>query len=219
MTDIIKLTLSLTLIACAAALLIAITNSKTKDRIADQQSQTQDEALARIMPAGASITENTFFNVKSGDTLSYWIGCGSEDTTYAFKVATRGYSSTLTCLVATNKAGIIAGLTIMDQSETPGLGSRVQEKLSKKYLWNGLFGPKEDTAPWFTEQFKSVSLVKPITIEKSQGEWHQLTDAAKKILQEKNAVTAITGSTISTRAVTSGLTTTALEYLKEVQGL
>lgn len=218
MTDIIKLTISLTLIACAAALLIAVTNSKTKDRIADQQLQTQNEALKRIMPVGATISESTFSDAKTGDSLPYWLGYSAKDTTYAFKFTTRGYASTLTCLVATNKTGIIVGLTIIDQSETPGLGSRVQEKLSKKYFWNGLLAPKEDTAPWFTEQFKNISLVKPMTIDKSKGEWHQLSNAAKISLQEKNAVTAITGSTISTRAVTSGLTIKAQAYLKEVQG-
>ena len=218
MIDMIRLSIVLTVISCAAALLIAVTNMKTREQIASQQSAAQQEALLRIMPQGVHITENKILPPSETDSISYWTGVNGTDTVYAFKVGKRGYSSTINFLVCTTPEGTITGMTILDQSETPGLGSRVQEAISKKYIWNGLVGPKEKTAPWFSEQFKGVSINRQVVIEKTMGEWHLLNEEQRKALREKNGITAITGSTISTRAVTSGLSSKAQVYLKALRG-
>ena len=214
----LKLSIVLTVIACGAALLIAVTNMKTQDRIASQQIAAQQEALKRIMPEGVAITERKAALPSENDSITYWTGCSAADTVYAFKVGSRGYSSVISYLVCTTPDGIITGMTILDQSETPGLGSRVQETISKKYLWNGFGGPPEKSAPWFSAQFKGISINRPVGIEKTMGEWHKLDEQQRTSLIEKNSVTAITGSTISTRAVTSGLSTKAQVYLKAIRG-
>jgi len=216
--DLIRLSFVLTLIACAAALLIAMTNAKTADRIALQQSAAEQQALRQIMPEGVAITAKQLQLPSENTTLEYWIGGTTDDTVYAFKIENRGYSSTITYLVCTSKDGVISGMAVLEQSETPGLGSRVQETLSKKYIWNGLLGPKEQTSPWFSDQFVGISINKPIAIEKTVGEWHGLSDKERLSLIEKNGITAITGSTISTRAVTNGLTAKAQRYLKAIRG-
>ncbi len=214
----LRLSVVLTVISCAAALLIAVTNMKTTERIAEQQSAAQKEALERIMPRGVTIAEQKLLPPSSEDSVAYWTGISETDTVYAFKVGSRGYSSVISYLVCTTPEGGITGMTILDQSETPGLGSRVQETISKKYIWNGFGGAKETTAPWFSEQFKGLSITRPVAIEKTMGEWHQLTDKQRTELKEKNGITAITGSTISTRAVTTGLGTQAKAYLKAIRG-
>ena len=71
---------------------------------------------------------------------------------------------------------------------------------------------------WFSDQFMGISINKPIAIEKTVGEWHGLSDKERLSLIEKNGITAITGSTISTRAVTNGLTAKAQLYLKAIRG-
>ena len=58
---------------------------------------------------------------------------------YVFKVSPAGYSSNIETLVAVDKKGNIAGLKVVSQQETPGLGAKCQEN-------------------WFQEQFKGVSL-------------------------------------------------------------
>jgi electron transport complex protein RnfG len=214
----LRLSIVLTVISCAAALLIAVTNMKTQERIASQQSAAQQEALECIMPRGVTITEKKMIPPSESESVSYWVGIGDTDTVYAFKVGSRGYSSVINYLVCTTPDGIITGMTVLDQSETPGLGSRVQETISKKYIWNGFGGPKEKTAPWFSEQFRGISIDRPIAIEKNMGEWHQLGGEQRKTLIEKNGITAITGSTISTRAVTTGLGSKARMYLKAIRG-
>jgi electron transport complex protein RnfG len=199
----LRLSIVLTVISCAAALLIAVTNMKTQEQIACQQRTAQQEALQRIMPQGVQITERRMLPPSQTDSVSYWTGVSGSDTVYAFKIGRRGYSSTISYLVCLTPEGIITGMTVLDQSETPGLGSRVQETISKKYIWNGLAGPKEKT---------------PVAIEKTMGEWHLLNEQQRQALRDKNGVTAITGSTISTRAVCSGLGSTAQVYLKALRG-
>lgn len=214
----LRLSIVLTVIACGAALLIAVTNMKTQDRIASQQIAAQQEALKRIMPEGVTITERKVALSPESDSVTYWTGCSATDTVYAFKVGSRGYSSVINYMVCTTPEGIITGMTVLDQSETPGLGSRVQETISKKYIWNGFGGPEEKTAPWFSEQFRGISINRPVAIEKAMGEWHLLGEQQRSKLTGKNGITAITGSTISTRAVISGLSSKAKVYLKAIRG-
>ncbi len=215
--DLLKMVVVLTVISCVAALLVAFTNSKTARRIVAQQEASQQEALQRIMPAGVSIERKTA-PISPADSLTYWTGISGSDTVYAFRVSSRGYSSAINYMVCTTAEGIIEGMTVLDQNETPGLGTRMQEVISKKYFWNGLGGPKERSDPWFSEQFKGIDITHPIKIDKSVGEWHRLDEKERSSLRDHNSVTAITGSTISTRAVARGLTMKAQTYLKAIRG-
>ncbi len=216
MIDIIKLTVVLTITGIAAALLIAFTNSKTEAKIQAQQLQAQTVALQAIMPQGVTVSE--LKGEKNGQPSKYWMGLKDADTSYAFKLSSTGYSSTISYLVCVNTFGILEGMSILEQNETPGLGTRIQESISNNYIWNGLFAKKEVVSPWFTEQFKGINVVNPIAIEKSFGEWHKLNDDNKAKLLQKNAVTAITGATISTRAVVHGIESQAKVYLNAIKG-
>jgi Na+-translocating ferredoxin:NAD+ oxidoreductase subunit G len=216
--DMLRMTIVLTVISCAAALLIVFTNTKTADRIAGQKTAAQQAALQRVVPSGAVITEHWRIEPSTGDSLHFWMATAGADTLYAFQLGSRGYSSSIHFLVCVDCAGIIHGVTILDQNETPGLGTRMQEVQSQRYFWSGFNRSHEYTTPWFTEQFKGISINQKIIIEKNRGEWHSLTATARAALTKNNEVTAITGSTISTRAVTNGLNNTAKLYLKTIRG-
>lgn len=216
MTDIIKLTSVLTVITLAAAAAIAVTNSKTKDRIAEQQENAQKIALQQIMPPNVTIEQRQ--GGADGTPDQYWISQNGSDSLYAFKISSRGYAADIKYLVSLDSKGTIYGMTVLEQSETPGLGSRVQEVLSKNYIWNGLFGKGEAGLSWFTEQYKGINIFKQIGINKSVGEWHKLADSDRQKLISENSITAITGSTISTRAVTRGLESKARDYLNALRG-
>lgn len=216
MKDIIKLTLVITIISVIAALIIAFTFVKTKDTIATGQKQAQEEALKLVVPEGFEISE------KTGDDSSvpqqYWVAEKGDEVLYIFKIASTGYSSNIVYLVSIDTNGGIQGMTVTEQSETPGLGTRVQEVISKKYIWNGLFSEKEKGNAWFTEQFKGINIYNDITIDKSMGEWHKLDETSKASLRDKNGITAITGATVSTIAVARGLVTKARAYLQAIRG-
>lgn len=215
MIDIIKLSFMLTIISVAAALLIAFTNLKTRDRIHEQQQIAQQNALEQVVPSGMSINECNGENPSCPQ--QYWIAQDGTDTVFIFKIINKGYSGNITYFVGTDRNGSIEGMSILEQSETPGLGSRTQEEISDKYFWNGLFSKKEAGKSWFSQQFKGINLNEQINIEKSVGEWHKLGMEEKEKLISDNAVTAITGATISTQAVVNGIQDQARSYLKAIQ--
>lgn len=216
MGDIIKLTVVLTIVSITAALAITFTNSKTKDRIIEQQQDAQKSALEQILPKGSEIAEKQSTCNKCPP--QYWVVQHNGENIYAFNISSRGYSGDIKYLVSVTSAGKIVGLTILEQTETPGLGSRVQESISKKYIWNGLLGKKEEGIRWFTKQFEGIDITQNITIDKTTGEWHKIDDEQRAKLKDENKITSITGSTISTRAVTRGLENQARAYLNALQG-
>lgn len=215
MSDIIKLTATLVIISIAAGLAIAFTNGKTADKIALQKLQAEQEALKAVFPEGSEIS------VIENDTIieeKYWTSSkGGKLTGYAFKGSSRGFSSDIEFIAGVNPDGNILGLVILAQAETPGLGTRIEEIVSKKYIWNVL--SKNDSnkkaTPWFTEQFRGITVREDIEIDKS-GEWHSRTENEKSALLKKNAVSALTGATISTKAVISGVKKVCGENLGKI---
>ncbi len=216
MRDIFRLTTVLVVISVIAAALLAFTFSKTRGAIEQQQERTQQEALADVLPQGSSVLG---YRGTGNQPSQYWVGIIEEDTVgYAFQISNRGYSGEITAMVGVRPDGTIIGLTILQQSETPGLGTRVQETVSQRSIWTGLFRPAEMLKPWFTEQFEGISILKPIGIDKSRGEWHALDEQTRQELGKKNNISAITGATISTRAVSTGLESQAAAYFRAIRG-
>jgi Na+-translocating ferredoxin:NAD+ oxidoreductase subunit G len=215
--DIIKLTIALVVISLAAGLAIGLTFTKTRTKIEEQERLTQQSALQSVFPEGITI------EMKEGDGElpdNYWAATRDGNLVgYAFQVSSRGYSSNIEFIVGVDTTGTILGVAILSQNETPGLGSRVKEVVSNKYIWNGLFSDEEKKESWFTEQFEGIDVDTSIIVDKSHGEWHALNPETRAELEKKNAITAITGSTISTRAVVSGIEKKVSLYFKAVQGV
>ncbi len=216
MLEILKLSSVLTIIAVCAGLAVALTNQATSDRIAEQKQRRQELALAAVMPPGSAIEE---VDAIEPLPVRYWVGRkDGKVTAYAFEDRAEGYGGDTRIMIGIAPDGTILGLTILSQSGTPGLGDRVMETVSKKYLWNGLFGEKEDERPWFTKQFEGLSVLDPIDIVKT-NEWHKLSVERREELERKNQITSITGATISTRAVTSAIGRSIPEYIVRLEGL
>lgn len=214
MKDIVRLTLSLMLIGLVSGLAVGVTHLKTRTTIEEQQMKARQEALALVLPEGTTVEDRT-----GGGELppTYWTALADgHPVAYAFEAASRGYGDDIEMMVGVDTAGTILGISILSQSETPGLGTRVAEVVSKRYVWNGFGGEAEISEPWFTEQFEGVDLDEKVELTKS-GEWHALTEAERAALLEKNRVTAITGATISSSAVLRGLNTVVFPYLQALR--
>jgi electron transport complex protein RnfG len=218
MGEIIKLTLALTIVTVISGLAVGMANIRTKDQIAEKELSAKREAVEAVFPAGVEITE---MNDKGGGVVpdKYWVGFSNDTIVgYAFVLSDRGYDAMdIKFMAGVGLDGKILGITIVSHNETPGLGDRVSEVASGKYIWNPLV-KTEKAKPWFTEQFEGLSSLKPITIDKTIGEWHNLDDDAKSSLKHKNAVTAISGSTITTKAFTRAIEQKLSAYLKELGG-
>lgn len=104
---------------------------------------------------------------------------------YAAEGEGTGYSSIVRVMVGVDKDLNIQGIEVLSQKETPGLGDQVMAIKSKKTWWTVITGTSPDESqlrPWFQEQFNGKNA--PVAVQKDGGK-----------------IEAITGATISSRAV------------------
>jgi electron transport complex protein RnfG len=172
MRDIAKQGGLLMLITAIASTAIAGIYHVTKPRIEAQKALELERALTIALPAAP---REAIFPVKMDDDILYYVGYKTPEREeligYAFISHGSGYSSVIETMVGVDSLGNILGMKVLNQVETPGLGTRVEE------IKHG------EDAPWFTEQF----LGRPagqVAVDKDGGD-----------------IQSITGATISSRAL------------------
>ncbi|PKL39746.1 MAG: hypothetical protein CVV44_05860 [Spirochaetae bacterium HGW-Spirochaetae-1] len=207
MNTIIKPTLILTAVAFIAAFVLSHVEKITYPNILKQKKVKQDNALLLILPGYKIVKENK--TEIDHAAFHYWIGekevDGKPVKAYAFIAASAGYGGPVESIVGVDENNRILGISILNQTETPGLGARCMEIASQNTLFGKLTGVKNgddgNMLPWFQEQFSGLSLDSGINILK-KGDW---SPAMKNELMERNAITSITGATITGRAVIRSL--------------
>jgi electron transport complex protein RnfG len=208
---IIKPALILSAIAFIASFALSHVNRITKPEIAKRLQMKKDEAYAAVLPAhlGYVIIEKDKKTVIDGKEFVYTIAQKSDGDkkikAYAFETEKSGYSGVIRSIIAVDENMKLLGISIIQQSETPGLGARSKEMQSSGTFFSHFFGNAENNEPpkvqsWFEEQFSGRDCTKPIGILK-KGEFASASEELKKELAEKNSVSAITGATITTKAV------------------
>ena len=183
-----------------AASILAATYGFTKTRIQKQQDAIKEEALKQVMPEAVG---DRIEPVKKDGVVKYWKvfkGQGASVAGYIFVSKKYGYSSVIETIVGMKKDGTITGVRVLSQNETPGLGAKIVEIISNKTLASSLkeaFSKEKHAkaviAPYFTEQFRDKDMM---GIELS-----------------KNNIHAITGATISSRAVLNSIKSMGIELL------
>ncbi len=186
MPDYIKFPLVLLIVTLVSGTALAYIFRIAKPEIERREKQKTEEARRIVFPEAERFEqiEGTpiLKAMKGTSLLGYIAGGGAE-----------GYSSTVKVLVGVKRDLSVNGVTVLSQQETPGLGTRIEEVKSDKTWLLILTGQKssgdeeggEEALPWFLEQYKGLSLDE-ISI-----------DAGK--------VDAITGATVSSRAVTESV--------------
>lgn len=188
MKDIVKLGGLLMLITAIAATALAGIYSVTKPRIDLQKQLTLENALTIALPEADS---EAIIPVRSDSTgeVIYYKGFDSPDTSslvgYAFVAKEPGYSSVLETMVGVDTTGDIIGMKVLDQKETPGLGTRIEEV---KY---------GETDPWFQQQFIGKD-ADDVAVEQDGGD-----------------IQSITGATITSRAVTKSIVSAYEEFQQQ----
>jgi len=140
------------------ALLLALVNLSTRERIAEQQLQAQRRALAQVFPAqyhDNDLLASAFTLDASVDGFAAWNLIDVLQITEVFQgyIATRdgrftgailpvqshtGYSGTITLLVGIMDDGTITGVRVLEHRETPGLGDKIDIEVSDWILaFNG----------------------------------------------------------------------------------
>ncbi|MFH1398105.1 MAG: RnfABCDGE type electron transport complex subunit G [Candidatus Omnitrophota bacterium] len=165
MKESLRCSLTLSLICFLAAGLLALVNFFTISKIMAQETLKEESSLKEVLPEGISFEpmklNNETVYYKAVDKNIKLVGI-------AFKAVIQGYSGTITTLVGMNTKNKITAIKILNHSETPGLGSQINE-------------------PNFTGRF----------IDRS--------------VSEMSDIQAITGATISSKAVIDSVKNKASE--------
>ncbi|MDR2865290.1 MAG: FMN-binding protein [Spirochaetaceae bacterium] len=182
MKDMVTMVLSLIIFATVACVGLAFVYDGTKDQIALNKTEKLTKALSQIF-SGAEFTE------AQGNIASDGVSFGTSEFKPAYTasrdgkivgialiVSKTGFSDIVTALVGVGSDGKIAGVRILQNTDTPGLGANAS---SPAYF---IDKPKNTTT--FFGQFKGMSVNTPI-----------------KVRQDGGDVTAITAATITSRVV------------------
>lgn len=165
---ILRLTVTLFLIAAVTAALLGAVDHITAVRIAEQKAQKVQAAISAVLPGqtGQAETVEQFSDETGTVTAVYRLGQG-----YAVEVKPQGFGGEIDLMVGVLD-GKVAGVRIISHSETSGLGANAAASTSVGENFRGQF----------------VGMSGTLAVAKDGG-----------------AVEALTGATITSRAVTSGV--------------
>ena len=213
----IRIVLTLVVFVFVAAFAIAFTNEKTYETIKQREKEAEQKSLLAVLSEGSDKTPDSI----AGFGRFYRETINGKTIGFAFMSEARGYDGKIRFFSGIDTAGRIKGLSIVSQTETPGLGTRVEETISDAKFPFGLLQKRKDTEPWFVQQFRGLSAINNISLNKKSGEWHKLTPEAKNRLLQNNQISVISGSTITTAAISNELTARArllISLLNENRG-
>ena len=123
---IVVITVKLLVISMITALLLSCVNALTVNKIAENAEREKAEAISSIFPEAESNTplENVLFE---GMSAVYKVHAGENILGYVAEVNPLGFGGEMTVMVGVCTDGTVAGVKLISHSETPGLGSRVED--------------------------------------------------------------------------------------------
>jgi electron transport complex protein RnfG len=182
---IIKLTVTLLITCVVVAGLLGLVNMVTEDKIAEINWQKTVEAMSAVVADpdntdfsdAMELTDEMTAAAKSaGGTLDsvYEVQVGGQSAGYAIKVVASGSQGNIEMMVGVDGEGVVTGVSIVSNSETSGIGSKVMDN--------------QPTASGVgvLDQFEGRS-------------------AADGTLSVGSNVDAISGATVSSKGVTTGV--------------
>ena len=121
-----KVGLSLFVICTIVALLLAVVNGLTKDKIAENNNLKMQETIASIFGEGIEL-QDTDVEIKDSVNAVYTVTKDGTEIGYAVYVTPQGFKAPIEMMVGINPDGSVMDVKIISLSETPGLGSKVEE--------------------------------------------------------------------------------------------
>ena len=151
--QIIKFGLLLMLVCSLAAAALAYTYAKTKPVIEQRKIEAEKEAIQSIFPQAAEVK----IVITEKDNFKVVFDQGQKELGVAMKAAPAGYGGPIEILVGVTREGKVSAIMIINQNETPGLGTKI-------------------TAPKFYEQFAGKQ-DKELALKKDSGAIDAITAA------------------------------------------
>ena len=164
---VLRLALTLFLIAAVVAAALAGVNSVTKPVIDQLNAEKTQAAIAAVLPGGFEEQLENFDN-QGGLVSKVYKGQNG----YALEVLSSGFDNTITMMVGVDNEGKVLGISVVSHTETAGLGAVAAAATS--------------TGEAFRAQFVGAS-------------------GAVSVSKDGGAIDAITGATITSRAICVGV--------------
>ena len=161
-----RLAFTLFAITAVVALCLGAVNSVTGPRILKAREEKARQAIEAVLPGGGE--EIRDFRDETGLVSRVY----ASETGYAMEVSPSGFNGTVTMMVGVSKDLKVTGLSVINQTETAGLGA--------------VCAAKTEAGEKFRGQFTGMS-------------------GALAVSRDGGRVDAITGATITSRAVTEGV--------------
>lgn len=191
---IIKLTVTLFATCVIVAGLLGLVNMVTKDKIAAINWENTQTAMKAVV----ADPDNTEFSeaLENTDAMSaaakaaggtldsvYEVLVGGENAGYAIKVVASGSQGNIEMMVGVDAEGVVTGVSIVDNSETSGIGSKV---MSNEPLSSGV---------GVLDQFQGKSAADgTLTVGKNVDAISGATVSSKGVTAGVNAALAVAGA-------------------------
>ena len=185
-----KMIIMLTAVMVLSGLVLAATYSGLSSRIEANRAAALSRSLSAIFEDAAGEGTELDFEELDADGPTIYRASTTDGSLlgYAVRVETQGYGGTITLLAGlSSDLETIIGIEVVEQVETPGLGGNITESEFKR-------------------QFAGLDADEPVTY-------------VKNIEPDKDAneIQAISGATITSRAVTSGINATLDEAIDVIE--
>lgn len=123
-----NMVLSLSLIAAFAGVTLASVYALTKEPIALSKQAKQQNAIREVLPAFERLDEAEVVGLATGDSLRVYRAYDKNDKPAGAAVETvshGGYSGDIWLMVGFDAEGNIVNYSVLEQKETPGLGTKM----------------------------------------------------------------------------------------------
>lgn len=124
MKDTLKYSLVLFLICFIAGILLSTIYAVTSPLIQKARAQQEESAISEVLPEARRTQE-----IQKED-LVYYAALDEKRNLlgYIFSCEAKGYSSIIRAVVSVEPDGKIIAIKVLEQNETPGVGSRISEE-------------------------------------------------------------------------------------------
>jgi len=181
MKETLRITGVLTITCVVCSFFLSFVYSSVKGKIELNQKQRFNDAITILAPDAATVEELTL----EDDTVYALFDKQRSLIGYAFLARGQGYQDKITLLAITGPSlQKLKGVVVLESSETPGLGAKIQE-------------------PAFLQQFVNKNVSQPLKCIKTKPKAPQ-------------DIAAITGATISSRAVVNILNKRLSQLRREI---
>jgi electron transport complex protein RnfG len=189
MKDILKLTGILTLICTICTVILAAVNAVTKAPIAQAKEKNILEAAKKVLPPGSEpikVEALTPLNNQGVRTNVIFVAKDAAGQVQAVAVqgmSKKGYGGPVILMVGIAADGTLINFDVIEQTETPGLGTKIKDEPFHTHL-----------------------------IRRPDGTPRPIAGTIWKVTRDGGEIDAVTAATISSRAATEAVRDAIVTY-------